>query len=369
MASLVAQLIDLGQSPWLDYIQRGELQDGTLARMIAEDGVRGVTSNPTIFMNAVSSSSDYDAQISALAGAGASPAAIYDRITVDDICAAADLFLPLYTESFGSDGYVSIELNPQHAFDVARSLAEAREIVQVIGRPNIMVKVPGTEAGLGVIQQLLTEGINVNVTLLFNPERYRQVAQTYIDALAARYAAGNPIDQVHSVASFFISRIDTQVDRQLDAAADQEAARQLRGQAALNVGRVVYSIFQDLFGAEGFARLAAQGASVQRVLWASTGTKDPAYSDVKYVDSLIGPDTINTMPPKAMAAFRDHGTGRATIDEGRAEAPAVLERIAACGVDLAAIYQQLETDGVAAFEKSYLDLLASIEAKSKALAQ
>ncbi len=359
------QLTQQGQSLWLDYIHRRELQDGTLARLVEEDGVCGVTSNPTIFMNAVSKSSDYDAQIGRLYESGMRGHDIYSRITMDDIRGAGELLLPVFETTGGRDGFVSIELNPEYAFRVDESISEARSIVAELALPNIMVKVPGTLEGLKVIGQLVREGINVNVTLLFSPERYRRVALTYIDALQARAERGDPVGDVHSVASFFISRIDTRVDTLLDAGC--AGAQRLRGTAAVQTAKITYGLYRELFSEGRFAQLQAQGAGLQRVLWASTGTKDPAYSDVKYVDELIGPDTINTLPPKTMAAFRDHGTVKKTIDEELDKASGILNQIRACGVDIESIYAELERDGVAAFEKSYRDLLAAIEEKGKAL--
>ena len=365
MSTRTSRLQTAGQSLWLDNIQRRELHDGTLVRMIETDGICGITSNPTIFMNAVSKSSDYDGQIRELACAGASPEAVYHAVTVQDIRDAGKLLLPVYERTAHRDGFVSIELNPQLAFKVQESIAEARQLIGEIGLPNIMIKVPGTTAGLQVVRQLLTEGINVNVTLLFDPERYRQVALTYIEALEDRLSGGKPLADVHSVASFFISRIDTRVDGRLDALSPGSP---LRGQAAIQVAKVTYSIYKELFTGERFGRLVAAGGLVQRVLWASTGAKDPAYSDVVYVDNLIGPDTVNTLPPKTIDAFRDHGVVAHTLEPGMAEAPAKLAAIEAAGISLQEVYSSLEAEGVKAFETSYIDLLKAIEGKAAELA-
>jgi transaldolase len=368
MQSRTRLLHEQGQSLWLDNIQRRELHDGTLARLIREDAVSGVTSNPTIFMNAVSKSSDYDQQIGELYTRGHTPEEIYQRITLDDIRAAAKLFLSVHEATGGEDGFVSIELNPLHAFDAPASIREARAIVAGLDMPNVMIKVPATPEGCEVVRELVAEGINVNVTLLFSPERYRQVACAYIEALEQRQARGLPLADAHSVASFFISRIDTSVDKQLDRCADAHpAACSLRGRAAVAVAKVTYAVFQELFAGAHFEQLRRLGARVQRVLWASTGTKDPAYSDVKYVDSLIGPHTVNTLPPKTIDAFRDHGTVRRTVDEKLDAAPGVLRQIEQCGVDMNAVYAALQAEGVKAFEDSYLDLLREIEAKGRAL--
>lgn len=357
-----------GQSLWLDNIQRRELADGSLQRMIEQDAVSGVTSNPTIFMNAVSKSSDYDDQIRELAAEGKNTQEIYEAITVQDIRDAATLMLPVFEKSGRGDGFVSIELDPRHAFREEESISEARHLMELIRLPNIMVKVPGTAEGVRVAQSLLEQGINVNITLLFDPECYRRVAEAYIAALQTRRGRGESIDDVHSVASFFISRLDTQVDGALDglSGAEKKKASALRGRAAESIARVTFAIYRDLFGSERFRQLADAGARPQRLLWASTGTKDPAYSDVKYVQSLIAPGTINTLPPKTIAAFRDHGTAGSILD-GLEEAPRILQEISALGIDLQAVYDGLLADGVGAFEKSYLDLLETIKAKCAAL--
>ncbi len=371
MKSRTEIITQAGQSLWLDNIQRRELTDGTLKRMIDEDGISGITSNPSIFMNAVSKSSDYDDQIQRLLADGKSTAEIYEAITVDDIIAAGKLMMPVFEASGHADGFVSIELNPRHAFKVEESIAEAQHLMGLIALPNIMIKVPGTTEGIRVAQSLLEQGINVNITLLFDPEYYRRVAQAYITALEKRLERKQDIKDVHSVASFFISRIDTQVDSRLDAviAQDGEPAQQaaaLRGRAAESIARVTFALFEELLNSDRFQKLADNGARQQRVLWASTGTKDPAYSDVKYVEGLIAADTINTLPPKTIAAFRDHGqTG--SIQNGFAEAPQTLSAISALGVDLQAIYDTLLAEGVPAFEKSHLDLLETINEKSAAL--
>jgi transaldolase len=365
MSTRTGQLKAAGQSLWLDNIQRHELHDGRLKQMIQTDGICGITSNPSIFMNAVSKSADYDDQIRQLAGNGAQPEAIYHAVTVQDIRDAGKLLLPVYEQTAHNDGFVSIELNPQLAFKVDESIREARALIAEIGLPNIMIKVPGTKEGLQVVRQLLTEGINVNITLLFDPERYRRVAQTYIEALEARMQQGKPLADIHSVASFFISRIDTRVDGQLDKLAPNSP---LRGKAAIQVAKVTYAIFKELFFGERFQKIAAAGGHLQRVLWASTGTKDPAYSDVLYVDTLIGPHTINTLPPKTIDAFRDHGIVAQTIETDIDKAPGTLAHIESAGVNLARVYADLEAEGVKAFETAYLDLLKAIADKAGALA-
>ena len=371
MKSRTHIITQAGQSLWLDNIQRRELTDGTLKRMIDEDGISGITSNPSIFMNAVSKSNDYDSQIQQLLTEGKSTAEIYEAITVEDITAAGQLMLPIFEASGQADGFVSIELNPRHAFKIVESIAEAQHLMELIALPNIMIKVPGTTEGIRVAQSLLEQGINVNITLLFDPEYYRLVAQAYITALEKRLERKQDISNVHSVASFFISRLDTQVDRQLDTIIAQpgEPAQQataLRGRAAESIARVTFAISQELFNSERFQKLADNGARQQRLLWASTGTKDPAYSDVKYVEGLIAPGTVNTLPPKTIAAFKDHGQS-GSIQNNFAEAPEALRAISSLGIDLQTIYDELLAAGVASFEKAYLDLLETISEKSAAL--
>jgi transaldolase len=366
MASRTQRVKAFGQSFWLDNIHRRELRDGTIQRLIDEDGICGITSNPTIFMKAVSSGSDYDEQIRILSQAGNDARAIYYRITLDDIREAGNLLKPVFEQTNGGDGFVSIELNPQHAFDTEKSIAEAQQILPEIGLPNIMVKVPGTPQGAVAVRQLIAGGHNVNITLLFSPEHYRRVALAYIEGLEAREQQGKDLSNVHSVASFFLSRIDTKVDKQLDALGSSEALS-LRGSTAIAVAKVTYAIFKELFFSPRFKRLQEKGARIQRPLWASTGTKDPKYRDVKYVEALIGTYTVNTLPPETITAFRDHGEAQPTVEQGIQDAPSILQSIEAAGISLEKVYQELQDEGVKAFEKSYLDLLRSIEEKAKAL--
>jgi len=368
MKSRTLQLKQEGQSIWLDNIQRRELHDGTIQHMINQDGVCGITSNPTIFMNAVTKSDDYDDQIALLTGKKKSAEEIYYHITVDDIRDAGNLFLPVYRETQQQDGYVSIELNPQLAFDIEGSIREAREVLKQIGLPNIMVKVPGTPEGISVARQLIAEGINVNITLLFSPDRYKQVAVAYIEGLEQRAEQGKDISRVRSVASFFISRIDSKVDKQIDEICKKdESVLSLRGAAATTIAKVTYRICENLFSGERFGVLKEKGAHIQRVLWASTSTKDPSYRDVKYVEDLVADNTINTLPPKTIDAFRDHGIARQTITEGIDDAPGILKRLEQSGVSLEGVYNELQDEGVRAFETSYLELLDAIEKKGKAL--
>jgi transaldolase len=375
MVSRTLQLKNYGQSLWLDNIQRKELYDGTVQRLMIDDGVCGITSNPTIFMKAVSKSTDYDQQIVRLAREGKQALDMYYQLTMDDIRDAGHLLLPVFEKTGGEDGFVSIELNPQNAFNIEKSIAEAQEIITAIGLPNIMVKVPGTAQGAIAARQLIAQGFNVNITLLFSHEHYRRVALAYIEGMEERAAKGITLSGVHSVASFFLSRIDTNVDKQIDKLCSAAAAPEqkemlsaLRGQTAIAVAKVTYALFQELFFSERFKKLQKSGARMQRPLWASTGTKDPQYSDVKYVEALIGKYTINTLPPSTIAAFRDHGEAKPTIEAGIDQAPAVLKQVEAAGISLQNIFQQLQDEGVKAFETSYLDLLRTISEKAQALA-
>lgn len=366
MANRTQKVTAFGQSFWLDNIHRRELHDGTIKRLIDEDGIRGITSNPTIFMKAVSSGTDYDQQILALARQGKDARAIYYQLTMDDIRQAGQLLLPVFNQTSGNDGFVSIELNPQYAFDTEKSIAEAQQILSEIGLPNIMVKVPGTPQGAIAVRKLIAAGYNVNITLLFSPEHYRRVALAYLEGLEERAEQDGNLSAVHSVASFFLSRIDTKVDKQLDTIGTAES-RSLRGATAIAVAKVTYAIFKELFFGPRFKRLQDQGARIQRPLWASTSTKDPAYPDVKYVEALIGAYTVNTLPPETINAFRDHGEAQSTLEQGLQDAISILQRIEAVGISLEKVYQELQDEGVKAFESSYRELLRTIEKKSQIL--
>jgi transaldolase len=363
----------LGQSLWLDYIHRELLEGGELRRLIERDGIRGVTSNPTIFEQAIAGSSAYDAAIAALAREGKDARAILEALTVEDVVAACDAFAPIYEMTQGGDGYVSLEVAPGLAHDAAATIAEAQRLWAAVNRPNLMVKVPGTSEGLPAITALLAEGINVNVTLLFAVERYQRVIEAYHAGLEQRAAAGQPLDRVRSVASFFVSRVDSEVDSQLEQriaatadAAEKARLEALRGTAAVANAAVAYQAYEAAFSAPRFRALMAKGAAVQRPLWASTSTKNPRYPDTMYVDRLIGPDTVNTVPPATLRAFQDHGRPVRTIDADVAGARGQLAEIAAAGISLTAVTDHLESDGVAKFAKSFTSLLAAIEAKRAA---
>lgn len=356
------QLKALGQSIWLDDIRRRWLRDGTLARLIAEDGISGVTSNPAIFHKAIAESSDYDADIAAMAAHGADVGAIVEKLVIDDIRAAADQLRHIYDESARRDGYVSLEVSPYLAHDTEATIAEAGRLWAKVARPNLMVKVPGTRAGLPAIRRLTAEGINVNVTLLFSVERYREVAEAYLAGLGERAGGGKPLDRIASVASFFVSRIDVLVDKQLDALATLPA-RSLRGKAAIACARSAYQAYKETIADPRWRALAARGASVQRLLWGSTGTKDRAYSDVKYVDALIGPESVNTVPMETLEAFRNHGTAASRLEEDLDEVRRVPAQLAALGIDLDGASRQLAEEGVRKFIEPYDKLLAGLKEK------
>lgn len=364
-------LVALGQSIWLDYITRDLVRGGELRRLIEQDGLRGMTSNPTIFQKAIAGGSAYDAQIEALLGESTQAGAIFEALAVQDIQDACDLFRPLYDRTDAADGYVSIEVSPHVAHDTAGTLTEARRLWQTVGRPNVMIKVPGTEAGLPAVVQLLGEGVNVNITLLFARERHEQVMWAYIEALEQRATAGLPIAHIASVASFFVSRVDTLVDRVLQeqiaaTGSDETRQEQLRvllGKSAIANARLAYARFREIFGSERFAALRARGAQVQRPLWASTSAKDPAYRDVVYVEQLIGPDTVNTLPHATLQAFQNHGQVRRTLDTDLDDAQAIPIILQQVGIDFAAITRQLEDEGLATFAASYDELIAGVEQK------
>ena len=352
-----------GQSVWLDFISRDMLETGLLKALL-DLGVRGVTSNPSIFNKAISGSEVYDDIIGRMAREGASAFDIYDAISQADITAAADAMLDMYHENFQGDGYVSIEVNPELAHDLDGTLAEARRLWGAIDRPNLFIKVPATPAGVQAIRQLISEGVNINATLMFSMADYDAVATAYIEGLEMRAAAGQPLDHVASVASVFVSRIDTAVDKALAAIGNTE----LQGKIAIANAKVVYARFTALFSGKRWQALAEKGARVQRPLWASTGTKNPAYSDVLYVENLIGPHTVNTMPLKTIEATLDHAFISRTVDRDVDVARAQLAALAELGIDLDQITADLQAAGVKAFTDDFHKLLASIEQRANALA-
>jgi transaldolase len=364
------QLEHSGQSLWLDYIRRDLLSSAELRRMIAEDGLKGMTSNPTIFEKAIDGSHDYDAQLRQLVLAGQGTFQIYEALTTDDIKAAADKLRPIYDRTDGRDGFVSYEVSPRLAHDTAGTVEAAHRYIALINRPNLMVKVPATPAGLPAVEQLISEGHNINITLMFSLKHHTAVAEAYLRGLERRAAAGQPLERVASVASVFVSRVETLVDKRIDErlkSRPDDALAALRGTAAVAGTRLIYQNFKRLFGSDRFKALAAKGARVQRPLWASTGTKNPAYSDIKYVEELIGPDTVNTMPPATMDAYRDHGHPATRIENDLPGARAAVDRLAAVGLDLDVLGEELQTEGVDAFTKSFDDLIAAIQRRAAEL--
>jgi len=371
-ANPLRRLGELGQSVWMDFIRRGMIMSGELSRMIEEDGLRGVTSNPSIFEKAISESHDYDEAIQSLVRQGKTVEMIYHGLTVEDIQLTADLLSSVHEQTDGRDGFVSLEVSPHLAHDSAGTITEARRLWLAVNRPNVMIKVPGTPEGLPAIRQLIGEGINVNVTLLFGLPRYRQVADAYLTGLETLMAGGEPLQHVTSVASFFLSRIDVLVDPMLEKLMQSGGphtglAASLRGEAAIASAKVAWEIYQEIFSSERFRLLAARGARTQRLLWASTGTKNPAYSDVKYVEPLIGPETINTMPLETLQAYRDHGNPVTRLAEGLDNAYRVLQSHAELGISLDEATRQLEDEGVDKFIKPYDQLIRKLEAKRAAL--
>jgi len=358
-------LVRLGQSPWYDYITRKLIVSAELARLIAEDGLRGMTSNPTIFEKAISGSGDYDADIRRLADAGKSPGEIFEGLAVADVRSACDVFRPLYDSTGGADGLVSLEVNPELATDTEGTIAEATRLWREVDRPNAMVKIPGTAAGIPAITESLARGVSINITLLFSVERYAEVIEAFFQGLERRRAQGQPVDRLNSVASFFVSRVDGRVDPALDKAGDPA---KLRGTIAIANAATAYGVFERSLETARWKALAGAGARPQRPLWASTSTKAPRYPDTFYVEALIAPLTVNTIPPDTFAAYRNHGKPEVRIREEMARAPERLSALAAQGIDLAEVTRFLEQDGVTRFAASYRQLLGGIEAKLGALA-
>ncbi len=367
----IQKLAELGQSIWIDNIQR-KMLNGGLQAMI-DEGLLGMTSNPTIFERAIGGSSDYDAAMRPLVAAAATAEQIFDALTIEDVSMVADLFRGVFDRTRGRDGYVSIEVSPKLAHDSAGTLADARRLWQTLKRPNVMIKIPATKEGLPAIEQALTEGININITLMFSMNHYLAVAETYLRALEARRDAGQPIDQLTSVASFFVSRVDTLLDARLELIVKAEGANaglaaKLMGRSAVANSQLVYEKYGELFGGDRFKALSTRGAKPQRVLWASTSTKNPKYPDVLYVDTLIGPDTVNTVPPETYHAILDHTVVERTVDRDLAAARDVVDGLKALGFDLNEVGEQLSVEGVDKFTRSFDGLLQVIEKKRAALA-
>jgi transaldolase len=367
-ANTLQQMFEHGQSPWIDNITRGMLQSGELQRLI-DVGIVGLTSNPTIFQKAIGSGTDYDEALRTLAREGKSAEHILDSLVLDDIGHATGLLRQVYDRTKGRDGFASIEVLPKLAHDTAKSIAEGTRYFSSLNVPNVMVKIPGTPEGVPAIKKLISQGVNVNITLLFSLESYRTIANAFIEGLEERVQAGKPIGDISSVASFFVSRVDTAVDAQLDQKAKDDPGRAgqyqaLRGKAAIANAKLAYAdVYLKLFNGPRWDTLAAKGARRQRPLWASTSTKNPAYRDVLYVEELIGPDTVDTMPPATIQDFLDHGRVRNSLQEDVSGARKFLDQLKDVGIDMDAVTKKLQVDGVASFAKSVDDLLVTISGK------
>lgn len=356
--SKVKQIHDFGQSIWLDFIDRNFIKSGELKKLIDEDGVRGVTSNPAIFEKSISGSDAYDEQIAELSRQGKRNDEIFYAVAIDDIKAATDLFQPLYEEEVeGADGFVSLEVSPLLARDTEGTIAQAIDLWQKVGRKNVMIKIPGTAEGLPAIRKCISEGININVTLLFGLPRYEEVTEAYISGLEDRVNAGKSINQIASVASFFLSRIDIVADPLLQ----EKGFGELKGEVAIASAKKAYQIYKRVFGSERFKKLEEKGARPQRVLWASTSSKDPAFSDVKYVEALIGPDTVDTIPMETLEAYRDHGNPENRLEQDLNKAHQTLEKLKEIGINIDEITQKLEDEGIEKFNKPYEKLLKAID--------
>jgi transaldolase len=376
MSSRAERLQELGQSVWLDFIRRGHMVSGEFDRLVSEQGVVGVTSNPTIFQLAIAESTDYDEALGARVAEGLSGPALFEALAVEDIQMACDRLMGVWDRTRGRDGRVSIEVSPRLAHDTSGSIEEGRRLHRSVSRPNVLIKVPATAEGLPAISALLADGISVNVTLIFSLARYAQVMDAWLSGLERRAATGEPLAGLFSVASFFVSRVDNKVDAAIEkalaalppGAGGRTELESSRGRAAIANARLAYAAFKEACGSPRFAALRARGAQVQRPLWASTSTKNPAYPDTLYVDELIGPDTVNTMPPQTLAAFNDHGRLEVTIERDLDAARALFARLPALGVPVETLIAQLEPEGVAAFAKSYEALLATLETRRREVA-
>ena len=371
MGNPLIELESFGQNIWMDFLRRSAIDSGEIKQLIDEDGVSGVTSNPSIFEKAIAGSHDYDEAVQTLARQGKSVEEIYEALTVEDIQRTADLFRPVYDRLDGRDGFISLEVSPTLAGDTAGSIQEAHRLWKKVGRPNLMIKIPGTEAGVPAIRQLIGEGININITLLFGLPRYRQVADAYLAGLETLAAQGKPLDRSASVASFFLSRIDTLADPilkkiRLDGGSRAELVAGLYGELAIASAKVAYQIYQEIFAQDRFKKLVQMGARTQRLLWASTSTKNPEFSDVKYVEPLIGRDTINTLPLETIQLYRDHGNPAPSLENNVEQAYQKLDQLSLAGLDLNLLTRQLEDEGVEKFEKAFETLMSVLGEKRQA---
>ena len=368
MKNSVARISDFGQSIWLDYIRRKFISSGELKKLIDEDGLKGVTSNPAIFEEAIAKSNDYKETLESMAKTDSSANDIFWSIAIEDVQNAANLFTEVYEKTNGLDGYVSLEVSPDLALNTEGTIAEARSLWKEVDRKNVMIKVPGTKKGLPAIEQLISEGINVNATLLFGLDRYREVAEAYIAGLEKRARNGESVHDVTSVASFFLSRIDSMVDPMLEELAKKkgekrEVISRLKGKVGIACAREAYRIYKNVFGSERFKQLEAKGAQPQRLLWASTGTKNKAYSDVMYVEELIGSSTVNTVPIQTLDAYRDHGNPAARLEQNIEESQLVLQELKGFGIDLKSVSEKLEDEGIRKFVQPFEHLLQVIDQK------
>ena len=368
------ELHDAGQSIWLDSIDRRMLHDGELDRRIRDDALTGMTSNPTIFQKALASSNAYDDQIIEAEEQGLTSWQLFELLETTDVRDACDHFAAVYSSTRGADGYVSIEVSPGVSHSADATVEEARRLWKTVDRPNVMVKVPGTPEGAIAVRRLIAEGINVNITLLFAIQAHERVIEAYLAGLEDRIKARQPIDGLASVASFFVSRVDTEIDKRLDALIakasqpEKERLKLLKGRAAIANAKLAYRLFAQKFAGPRWQALAKQGARVQRPLWASTSTKNPEYRDVMYVEELIGPDTVDTMPPATIDAFRDHGIVERAVDKKIAAAEGLLKEVEAVGISIKEVTEKLLVDGIASFQKSFDELIAGLEAKIGSLA-
>ena len=367
MANPLQQLKDYGQSVWYDNLNRELLRSGELQRMVDEDNVTGGTSNPSIFEKAVGGGDAYDQHIADLVDQDKSLEEVFDALTVTDVQQSCDVFAPIHRDTSGADGYASLEVSPEIANDTETTLRDAKRLFAALGRPNAMIKIPGTPAGLPAIEDALADGLNINITLLFGVENYEQVARAYVRALERRADANLPVDNIASVASFFVSRVDSLVDKQLEerieAGGDSDKLRRLMGKAGVANAKIAYAKYKEVFSGDRWEALAAKGARVQRCLWASTSTKNPDYRDVLYVEELIGPDTVNTLPQNTLDAFREHGELRNSLVEDVDEAFAHVERLAEAGIDFKAVTDELQVQGVDLFVKSYRGAMDTVRDK------
>ncbi len=374
-ANPLKMLRELGQSVWYDYIRRDIYTTGKLEKLIREDGLAGMTSNPTIFQKAIAETELYDEDIRRFAQEGNKITQIFDRLAVEDVRRAADVFHRVYEETSGDDGFVSIEVGPKLAHDTEATIAEARRLWRECGRENVMVKIPGTKEGVPAIRACLEEGININITLLFSIERYREVMEAFLSAMEERVKSGRPVEKIRSVASFFVSRVDTNADKKLDAIAKDAStseerrrrAKELRGQLAIANARLAYQAWGEVLGGSRFVALRGKGVRTQRPLWASTSTKDPAYPELYYVEALIAPDTVDTMPPETFDAYRARGNPKVRIHDDLDAARAAFRGLAQVGIDERQIFRELEEDGVKKFSDSFDALMKALAEKEKAM--